>query len=550
MRNKLKTRLSFVVDQDLILEGQSHLIEEVLKKDKVKIVSKDSEFVESNLNVIFTTIKKIKKNNWPKNKIFICNGGDNIDGPSIIKCDFMSYAEIENVVDKIFEAEKKSAISSILKDSEKIYEKFKEENETKNDLEIKSNLKEYDLLLDLEISLLKLEKISEWNPVFKIFVKKTNWLSGLAVLRMDDLFSEEDLLDENVLVFKFPFEDFFLFIKLRNNSLFEFSVRIEILVNLLLKSIQLLDQNLIRTDDEIDFWKRIFAKIPYPMAVITKLGDLLVYNELFAKIGILPKECLTYKDQESIEVHQQYYMVKKIEIDLSGQKVFYFVFYTTEKIQLNKTEKSNSVDDLGIVSSSIAHELNNPLAGILAALSLISLEENWSDESLSEIDDMKNGAKRCKELVEIFLGFSRFSPNQKYQTSLKDSLDQAIYLLRFRMVESNLRIDIKFTATLEKFSPNINSSILSMILYLIINELLTAFAHYRLVTQKNLNSMIGEVLELSNQIVIKLDDDFEYEEKLVQSKLIQHLLMFEKMEINFLRKEIRLIYRADNYKKF
>ena len=85
---------------------------------------------------------------------------------------------------------------------------------------------------------------------------------------------------------------------------------------------------------------------------------------------------------------------------------------------------------------------------------------------------------------------------------------------------------------------------MSMIFYLLLSELMTAFAHERLITQTHLSVMTGEVLELTNQIVLKLDYDFEYEEKIAQSKLIQHLLVFEKLEINFLRKEIRLIYRS------
>lgn len=543
MKNKIKTRINFFVDQDLILEGSSQLIEEVLKNEKTKVSFHESELNEKFLNIIFTTPKKIKKSHWPRNKIFVLNSQETIDGPAIIKSDFMSYIDIEKTIHQIYEAEKKTALSIVLKESERIFEKIKVWNETKNEIEFEQNIKDYDSILDLEIQLLKLEKIQDWNHHFKLMVKKSSWLSHIEILQLEELMEQDSILDENVLAFKLPFENYFVFIKIKNQHYEECSLRIEMLLGMLLKSIQLLDQNLIRTDDEIDFWKRIFAKIPYPMAVITKLGDLLVYNELFAKIGILPKECLSYKDQESIEVHQQYYIVKKIEIELSGQKVFYFVFYTSEKVNINKSDKKSNVDELGIVSSSIAHELNNPLAGILAALSLVSLEEDWSDESLADIEDMKNGAKRCKELVEIFLGFSRFSPNHKFQGNLKESLDQAINLLRFRMVESNLRIEMKYSPTLEKFSPQVNSSILSMILYLIINELLTSFAHHRLVTQKNINTMLGEVLELSNQVVIRLDEDFEYEDKIAQSKLIQHLLMFEKMEINFLRKEIRLICR-------
>ena len=37
--------------------------------------------------------------------------------------------------------------------------------------------------------------------------------------------------------------------------------------------------------------------------------------------------------------------------------------------------------------------------------------------------------------------------------------------------------------------------------------------------------------------------DFKYEDKIAQSKLVQHLLLFENLEINFLTQEIRLNYR-------
>jgi nitrogen-specific signal transduction histidine kinase len=232
--------------------------------------------------------------------------------------------------------------------------------------------------------------------------------------------------------------------------------------------------------------------------------------------------------------------------------VSYLIFYTNDERLEGKNlslkdkvdNRKASVDELGIISSSIAHELNNPLAGILAAISLLNLEEIWSGDELSDLEDMKNGAKRCKELVEIFLGFSKFSPKAALTASIKQSADQAINLLRFRMIESNLRLELKYTPTLETFSRQINSSIMSMILYLILSELMTSFAHERLINQSNLSLMSGEILEFSNQIILKLDQDFEYEDKLAQSKLIQHLLLFEKLEINFLTKEIRLIYRG------
>lgn len=546
MKNKIKSKICFHIDHELIQEGYSHLIEEVIKAEKLKLISNENDLHENFLNIIFTNNTRSKKGSWPKNRVFICSELTAFDGPQVIKCDFMSFQDIEMTINGIFEIEKNIFITHKIRNSEKQLEQLREKNSLTLDSEVLKISSDFELIIDLEIDLLKAEYFSDWNNLFRPYLKKVSWISQMNLMKIDEVVNEEGVLEENSLLLKMPFNDLFLFIKFKNNCIEENSLKIELLINMLLKSAQLIDQSLIRDDDEIDFWKRIFAKISYPMAIVTNLGDLLIYNEHFAKIGILPKECLSFKDQESIEIHQQYYVVKRIDLDFINQKVNYFIFYTSDKVNTasGRSDKKVGIDDLGIVSSSIAHELNNPLAGILAALSLLMLEDSFSNDALADIEEMKNGARRCKELIEIFLGFSRFSPNQKYQSSLKDSLDQATNLLRFRMVESNIRIEMRYSPTLETFNTKINSSVLSMILYLIISEILTAFAHHRLITQQNINNIAGEVLEFNNQIIIRIDESFGYEEKLIESKLIQHLLIFEKMEINFLKKEIRLIYKG------
>ena len=65
--------------------------------------------------------------------------------------------------------------------------------------------------------------------------------------------------------------------------------------------------------------------------------------------------------------------------------------------------KSVSSEELGIISSSIAHELNNPLGGILAGLSVLLLEDLEMENRLS-LEEMKRGTERCRQLINIFLG--------------------------------------------------------------------------------------------------------------------------------------------------
>ncbi len=554
MKNKLKTKINFIVDQRLIQEDRTEFLIRALHDDKIKFQTEPKENDDLNLTVIFSHKKSLRNFSKYKNRIIVLDSNDDYVSAPLERVNLNSNEEILQFLGKVFIIEKRSLLQAKIRESEKIYEMIKVHNLEKPSSVFQNftidEKKDIENLLDLEILLLGVDLVKDWNIHFKAFSKKHSQLQQLTLYSGAELLEEDGVSDDGTLIFNLPYNDLFLCLKFKSNELREYSLAIEMLLTMILRTIQIQDQQLIKSDGEIDFWKKIFSKIPYPMAVISSLGDLLIYNESFAKIGILPKECLRFKDQESLEIFQQFYKVRRIEFPINLINVSYFVFYTSEarenKLPKGPTKLSNkgTVDELGIISSSIAHELNNPLAGILAALSLLSLEEGWSADNLVDLDDMKNGAKRCKELVEIFLGFSKFSPAAGHAPSINASVDQAINLLRFRMIESNLRLDIKYTPTLEIFSHQVNSSILSMILYLILSELMTAFAHERLITQTHVTAMSGEVLEFSNQIVIKLEHDFEYEEKLAQSKLIQHLLVFEKLEINFLRQEIRLIYRA------
>lgn len=556
MKNKFKTKLNFIVDPRLIQEERTEFLIRALQDEKIKFSTEPKEVDDYNLSIIFSHKKSLRNFSKYKNRILVLDLNDDSDSTTIEKINLNSYEEITSFLDKVFVIERRLFIQAKIRESERFYDKIKIQNHERSISELENltsdQKKDLESLLDLEALLLGEELVKNWNIHLKAFSKKHSQLHHMAFYSGAELIEEDNVTDDGTLIFNLPFNDLFLVLKFKSAEFLEEAFYIEMIVTMILRTLQLQDQQLIKSDGEIDFWKKIFSKIPYPMAVISSLGDLLIYNESFAKIGILPKECLRFKDQESLEIFQQFYKVRRIEFPINLINVSYFVFYTSEGREANPQVKTGplndsrkgSVDELGIISSSIAHELNNPLAGILAALSLLSLEEGWTSENLVELDDMKNGAKRCKELVEIFLGFSKFSPTTGKVPSIKSSLDQAINLLRFRMIESNLRLEIKYMPTLEVFSRQMNSSIMSMILYLILSELMTAFAHERLITQTNITTMSGEVMEFSNQIVIKLDYGFEYEEKLAQSKLIQHLLVFEKLEITFLKQEIRLIYRS------
>lgn len=532
MKNKSNSRLLFIVEDSLRDTDHGKILLQAMTEHGIYPADRPDD---TKINIIFTDTAQTKKYNKTQNRIIVLPKGATGKSKHHYEIDYRAFDDISNFFKTVLMADWWSSLNFKLKDSEKFLDNIKNKNLSSDKDIVKSLVHEIDLISEMEIMLLKEDDLDKWNLLLKNFCKKNHLFNTISFIKEKDLVYDESILENHSFVFQLSLGPYFLVIKEKNISTLEDEFKLELFVLIIMRSIQNMDDLDSKDIGEIEFWKKIFSKIPYPMAVISQLGELLIYNEHFATVGILPRECLSFKDNDHLEISQQHYKIRRFDFAFHGNIVQYYIFYTSEKIM------NNPNNDLGIVSSSIAHELNNPLAGILAALSLLRLENNWGEEALLEIEEMKDGAKRCKELVEIFLGFSRMSPKNSGESSLKISLDQAINLLRFRMVESDLRIDMKLNAASEDLIFDINASVLSMILYLIFSELMTAFAHHRLLAPKSSSLLEGKVLGTSHQVQFVLNEEFEYEKNILDSKLLQHLLFFEKLEIVFLTKEIRLI---------
>jgi two-component system, NtrC family, sensor kinase len=101
--------------------------------------------------------------------------------------------------------------------------------------------------------------------------------------------------------------------------------------------------------------------------------------------------------------------------------------------QLVRTEKLSS---LGKLSASIAHEINNPLAGILTFAKLIvrTLEQGPPDDAtrknlVKHLHLVERETERCSAIVRNLLDFARERPLALKDTNVHAVLDEAIQLL-------------------------------------------------------------------------------------------------------------------------
>lgn len=293
-------------------------------------------------------------------------------------------------------------------------------------------------------------------------------------------------------------------------------------------------------------WENALDSIPFPVALMSRKGEVNQHNTLFGKLNFPPVDCLKLKIREKVVINEIPYNIFRKDIHHLDEDKILFVFFTESFFLKGDGNLTPSGQELGIISSSIAHELNNPIAGIQAALTLLMLEVDLGEEADQTLKEMKNGAVRCKQLIETFLGFSRANPRNPQNLEFKMSpievcYQQAQNLLRFRTVESGIRFQLEYSKHTD-FRAEVNLSLLTMTFYLILGELMTLYSHQMLVANRNQIEKVikGEIVESSQEIQIQLHE--LNISQLDLSKLIQNLLTIENFVLQISDYSLRFIY--------
>jgi hypothetical protein len=398
-------------------------------------------------------------------------------------------------------------------------------------------------LVDLEKNLIHTEEIPKMEKIIRGFIKdnidktKFNFISifNHNLLSKQDNFVCLPRLQNDFLGIDISWEDNDYYLQLKKAFL------VHTLITFFISKHQENDPFF----DEI-LWESMLDGIPFPVALLSQGGEIYQHNTLFSRLNLTPQQCLKCSLREKIFVHDIPYNVFRKDIHHLDEMKILFVFFTESFFLRPDNNHTPSGQELGIITSSIAHELNNPIAGIQAALGVLMLDEAMSEEGRQSLVEMKNGTLRCKQLVETFLGFSRATPRGDFplETStgpIEISYQQAQNLLRFRTVESGIRLSFSYSKHSD-FRASVNLSLLTMTFYLIFGELMTLYSHHLLVTDKNQIEKVikGELIESSQEIQFQLHE--LNISNLVLSKLIQNLLNIENFVLQISDYSLRFIY--------
>ena len=112
------------------------------------------------------------------------------------------------------------------------------------------------------------------------------------------------------------------------------------------------------------------------------------------------------------------------------------------QIQLIQSAKMSGV---GSLAAGVAHEINNPLTGVLNNVQLIkmSIAENKEfnpDDFKELLDSMEESAQRCVNITRTLLDFSRPSKGIFQALSIRELIGKVLILIRHELEMGNIKI--------------------------------------------------------------------------------------------------------------
>ena len=243
------------------------------------------------------------------------------------------------------------------------------------------------------------------------------------------------------------------------------------IVSLALDRLDKLEQ----TFERKNVWDATFNAISDPVMIVNKNYEIIQTNKAFEKKAnqdarfLFGKKCFQMLFQRD-EPCTHCVLGQSFRLDFSKKNQAIFDVYG-ERLPLITEEKESFVHqyhdmteqlkiekkimetarlaELGTIGSSIAHELNNPLGGMLSYAQLIKLEMKPQDPLYEDIAELESGIKRCRDIIQNLLGFARDpSLEKKSILELKDVLIRAVKIIELQ--SRAIGIEIKMNGLEQK----------------------------------------------------------------------------------------------------
>jgi len=125
----------------------------------------------------------------------------------------------------------------------------------------------------------------------------------------------------------------------------------------------------------------------------------------------------------------------------------------TEEEERRNTEtllaRTERMASLGRLSAGVAHEINNPLGGILNCLNLLAQDNLPREKKEEYISLMQDGLKRIQKATRNLLDYSQEQTQDLIPTDINTVIDQALLLVRYLIEQKGIKLKKDYSCSCE-----------------------------------------------------------------------------------------------------
>ncbi|MDA8402907.1 MAG: ATP-binding protein [Desulfobacteraceae bacterium] len=107
------------------------------------------------------------------------------------------------------------------------------------------------------------------------------------------------------------------------------------------------------------------------------------------------------------------------------------------QVQLLQAEKMAS---MGKMAAGVAHQLNNPLSGIILFTKLVMEEYGLPEDARKDLERVLDDAKRAKDIVKELLEFARQTSHDMKPQNINEIISRTVFLLENQSIFHNIDI--------------------------------------------------------------------------------------------------------------
>ena len=177
-----------------------------------------------------------------------------------------------------------------------------------------------------------------------------------------------------------------------------------------------------------------------PIGRITAMSQKVIEGDLSARVGVRPPGEMGILCQ-AIDSMADAIAQREEQLKLAARQ------------QIGQSEKLASI---GRLAAGVAHEINNPLTGVLTFAHLLRLKENMTEQDRQDLDLIIHETTRAAEIVRGLLDFARERPPVKELLDINEVVGQTLRLIRSQKPVKQVVVVEDLAADLPKVDADMN----------------------------------------------------------------------------------------------